>query len=86
MPVSFNNGLGAWQVNNQGFYSTQEAAEAAEAARSGANALPSGPSSEEFSANFYTPESLAPKAPVDPNSIPNPANVRLRTNTCHDAS
>jgi hypothetical protein len=75
MAVTFNRQLGGWQVDGRGFYPTQEAAQADAGVSAEASVLNTGPSSSQFSnAMMLEPLALAPKAPVDPNETPNPAN------------
>jgi hypothetical protein len=71
MAVSYNRDLGVWQVNGRGGYRTQADAQAADTTGQVADGLPS---DDTFRNAFVAPPVLAPKAPTDPNDIPNPAN------------
>jgi hypothetical protein len=72
MAVTWNNNLGAFQVNGRGFYSTREEAQAADGTAAQASTLPV--NNDPFVMPGQMPAQNAPKAPVDPNDAPNPAN------------
>jgi hypothetical protein len=62
MAVTWNNGLGGWQVDGKGYYASKEAAQAADTTATQAQALPT--NTDPFVMPGQMPAPTAPKAPV----------------------